>query len=141
MLVRWQKLFKVNPEDEVDEESVNQLVRRCTIFSVFPTGLFDNFEIESSLPSLPSITALQSTDVSDVEYLYQASPVRFSSLEESDGVCLCVEMMVVWWCRSAGPKLDFFSIGKREKQVYKLGNKTICVDKQENLTSTINLSS
>ena len=71
---------------------MKQLVRRCTIFSVVPEEVSDSLQLLDSEGSLPPVADpdLESTDLSDVEYLYQGSPLLSSSPVNFGGVFACV---------------------------------------------------
>ena len=68
--VCWQKLFKRSPGDRVNQKTLKQLVRRCTIFTVLTVEESGVSVLPSTLSTMPSQTVIPSTDVSDVEYLF-----------------------------------------------------------------------
>ena len=82
---------------------MKHLVRRCTIFSVVTEEVSDSLQMLDSEGSLPPVADEdpESTDLSDVEYLYQGSPLLSSSLGDFGGVFACVcgqdgDMDVCW---------------------------------------------
>ena len=75
-VVYLQKLFRKGPDDNVEESRVKRMVARCTLFRVLPQEQNVSSHSLPSVCSLHSLITFDSTDMSDVEYLYKSQSTQ-----------------------------------------------------------------